>query len=320
MAKFLVRRLLQMIPLLLGISIIVFFLTAMMPGDAVDAKVNPNMTQEQILHLKEMYGLTDPIPVRYVKWLVNAVQLDFGDSLTYLKPVTSVINDYMWNSFILSLIAFILQLVIAIPIGIVSATRQYSAVDTAGTVFALLGISLPSFFLGLLFQKIFAIDLQWLPLSGMSTAGANYTGFAHYWDVFLHLLMPILVLSLVSAGAMMRYVRTAMLEVIHQDYIRTARAKGLSEKVVIYKHALRNAMIPVITYIGFSLPTLFSGAMITEKVFGFPGIGKVAYDAIIKRDYPLYIGFTMFVAVLTLLGNLLADILYAAADPRIKME
>ncbi|MHB8066175.1 MAG: ABC transporter permease, partial [Ruminiclostridium sp.] len=209
---------------------------------------------------------------------------------------------------------------IAIPIAILSATRQYSKTDMFFTVLALIGISLPSFFMGYVLIKIFAVDLKILPLAGLNTPGSNYIGLEFFLDRFRHMILPSFVLAFIGIGSMMRYTRTAVLEIIKQDYIRTARAKGLSEKVVIYKHALRNALIPIVTLIGLSLPGLFSGAIITESIFGIPGIGKIALDAVTKRDYPLLMGFSMFVAALTLLGNLLSDIMYAVVDPRVKLK
>lgn len=320
MWKYIVRRLLQMIPILLGISIVIFLVINMVPGNFIEAKANPKMTREQIEHLKDLLGINDPIHIKYWKWIKGAVVGDFGDSFIYLKPVSQVINTFVWNSFILAFSAFILELLIAIPIGIISATKQYSKTDMFFTVFALIGISVPSFFIGLILKKIFAIDLKILPLANMTTPGSNYTGLRYIWDVVLHLIMPCIVLAFSGVGSLMRYTRTAVLEVIKQDYIRTARSKGLSERTVIYKHALRNALIPIVTIIGLSLPGLFSGAIITESIFAIPGIGKIALDAVNKRDYPLMMGFSMFVAVLTLLGNLLSDILYAFVDPRVKLK
>lgn len=310
-----------MIPIIIGVSIIIFFIISLVPGNFIDAKASTmHMSREQIAHLKDLYGINDPIHIRYFKWISGAIHGDFGDSFAHQMPVSTVIGTYVWNSFSIALIAFILQLIIAIPIGIISATKQYSKTDMFFTVFALMGISLPSFFIGYVLIKIFSVNLKILPLAGLSTPGANYTGIALLLDKFSHMILPCIVLALLGIGSMMRYTRTAVLEIVKQDYIRTARAKGLSEKVVIYKHALRNALIPIVTLIGLSLPTLFSGAIITESVFGLPGIGKIALDSVIKRDYPLLMGFSMFVAVLTLLGNLLSDFLYAAVDPRVKLK
>ena len=310
-----------MIPIIIGVSIIIFFIISLVPGNFIDAKASTmHMSKEQIAHLKDLYGINDPIHIRYFKWISGAIRGDFGDSFAHQMPVSTVIGTYVWNSFWIALVAFILQLIIAIPIGIISATKQYSKTDMFFTVFALMGISLPSFFIGYVLIKVFSVNLKILPLAGLSTPGANYTGMALILDKFSHMILPCIVLALLGIGSMMRYTRTAVLEIIKQDYIRTARAKGLSEKVVIYKHALRNALIPIVTLIGLSLPTLFSGAIITESVFGLPGIGKIALDSVIKRDYPLLMGFSMFVAVLTLLGNLLSDFLYAAVDPRVKLK
>ena len=204
--------------------------------------------------------------------------------------------------------------------GVISATKQYSIFDNTFSVVAFAGISLPSFFLAMILRHIFSVKLGVLPLDGMVTAGANNTGGAYVVDVLLHMILPVVTLTVIQLGGTMRYVRTSMLEVINQDYIRTARAKGLPEKVVIYKHALKNAMIPIVTYVGGAIPGLFAGAMITETVFAWPGIGKVFLDSIGKRDYLFMMGFTMFLAVLTMLGNLLSDLLYGAVDPRIRLK
>ncbi len=321
MWNYIARRLLQMIPIIIGVSIIIFLIITLVPGNFIDAKAQgSHMTRQQIDHLKELYGINDPIHIKYFKWIKGAVKFDFGDSFSHQMPVSKVISTYVWNSFTITLIAFILELLLAIPIGILCATKQYSKIDYLFTVIALIGISLPSFFLGLLLIKVFAVDLKILPLAGLDTPGSNYTGMAFVFDRVKHILLPSCVLAFISMGSMMRYTRTAVLEIIRQDYIRTARAKGLSEKVVIYKHALRNALIPIVTLIGLALPTLFAGAIITESIFGIPGIGKIALDAVSKRDYPLLMGFSMFVAVLTLIGNLLSDILYAVVDPRVKLK
>jgi len=309
-----------MIPILLGLSIIIFGLFALAPGDFIDANLSKNLSAEKIAELRALYGFDQPLHIRYFRWAGDALRGNLGDSLQFSKPVTSVINDYVWNSFILSAFSYLLSIILAVPIGIISATKQYSKFDMGATVVALIGISMPAFFLGLLMIKIFAIDLHILPVSGMRTAGLNVTGFAAMADVSKHLILPTLVLAFSGVGSLMRYTRTSMLEVIKQDYIRTARAKGLSEKTVIYRHALRNALIPIVTILGLMLPGLFGGAMITEQIFAFPGIGKIALGALSKRDYPLMMGFNMFMAVLVLLGNLLSDILYAAVDPRVRLK
>lgn len=322
MWKYVVRRLLQMIPIIIGISIIIYLIVHIVPGSFLEAQAHSShMSAAQLKHLEDLYGINDPLYIGYFKWMKSIVlHFDFGDSFIYKKPVTWVLFTYVRNSVKLALPAFILEILVAIPLGIVSSTRQYSKTDMILTFCAMLGFSFPSFFLGLLLMKVFAVDLNILPLSGLVTPGTNFTGFAAFMDQASHLLLPVIVLAVISIGSLMRYTRMSMLEVIHQDYIRTARSKGLSERAVVYKHALRNALIPIVTLIGLSLPGLFSGAIITESIFSIPGIGYVSYKAITQRDYPLMMGFCMFVAVLTLLGNLISDILYSLVDPRVKLK
>ena len=320
MLQYTVKRLLKMIPTLLIISLLLFKVIDLAPGNFLDTKVNPNMTVEKLEQLKEVYGFDKPFGERYVNWLKKAVKGDFDESLKLRQPVSEIIKDYAWNSFVLAGTAFLLSILIAIPLGIVCATKQYSFADKATTILTFVSISLPSFLLGLMLINAFSLKIKLFPIGGMTTAGSSLTGAAHYKDVLIHMVLPVVSLTILQAGSLIRYVRTAMLEVINQDYIRTARAKGLKEKVVIYKHALRNGLIPVITYIGMSLPGLFAGALITETIFVWPGIGRIGYEAILNRDYTLLMGFNMFMAVLTLMGNLLSDILYAVVDPRIKLK
>ena len=320
MLQYTVKRVLKMIPTLLIISLLLFKVIDLAPGNFLDTKVNPNMTVEKLEQLKEVYGFDKPFGERYVNWLKKAVKGDFDESLKLRQPVSEIIKDYAWNSFVLAGTAFLLSILIAIPLGIVCATKQYSLADKATTILTFVSISLPSFLLGLMLINAFSLKIKLFPIGGMTTAGSSLTGAAHYKDVLIHMVLPVVSLTILQAGSLIRYVRTAMLEVINQDYIRTARAKGLKEKVVIYKHALRNGLIPVITYIGMSLPGLFAGALITETIFVWPGIGRIGYEAILNRDYTLLMGFNMFMAVLTLMGNLLSDILYAVVDPRIKLK
>ena len=320
MLQYTVKRVLKMIPTLLIISLLLFKVIDLAPGNFLDTKVNPNMTVEKLEQLEAVYGFDKPFGERYVNWLKKAVKGDFDESLKLRQPVSEIIKDYAWNSFVLAGTAFLLSILIAIPLGIVCATKQYSFADKATTILTFVSISLPSFLLGLMLINAFSLKIKLFPIGGMTTAGSNLTGAAYYKDVLIHMVLPVVSLTILQAGSLIRYVRTAMLEVINQDYIRTARAKGLKEKVVIYKHALRNGLIPVITYIGMSLPGLFAGALITETIFVWPGIGRIGYEAILNRDYTLLMGFNMFMAVLTLMGNLLSDILYAVVDPRIKLK
>ena len=320
MKQYIIRRLLQMIPTLIGISIIIFAISAMVPGDYITARANPNMSIEKQEQLRAIYGLDKPDYQRYFIWAGNMLKGNFGDSMQHKQPVTTVINTYVWNSFIMGIFALFFSWFIAMITGIFSAKFQYSFFDKVVTLLVFICMSLPSFFIGLLLIKFLALDLKLFPVGGMSTSGLNATGWTYFTDVLKHSFLPIMVLTMLSTGSLTRYFRTSMLEVIRQDYIRTARAKGLKERTVIFKHAFRNAMIPAITLLGFELPGLFGGAMILEQIFAWPGIGHIYLNSISMRDYPFMLGFTIFLAMLTLLGNLLADVLYGIADPRIRLK
>ena len=255
----------------------------------------------------------------YFTWLSSMLKGDLGYSFLYKEPVEVVISKNMWISFFISLVALILQFAIAIPLGIVSATRQYSMVDYSVTIITMIGISLPSFFFAGLLVTVFSSWLGWFPPNGLVTGGASAVGIARALDMLHHLVLPMVVLVVLSIGGLMRYTRTNMLEVLNSDYIRTARAKGLSEKKVIYVHAFRNTMIPLMTMIAGILPSLFGGAMITEEVFAINGIGRLAYKALQQGDVPFIMGYNMFLAILTVIGTLLSDIMYAVVDPRVKL-
>jgi len=318
MKAYIIRRLLLMIPTLLGASLIIFVIFQLTPGDFVDTNVK--LTPERAAELKTLYGLDKPVWEQYLIWLGNVLKGDFGFSFQYHEPVSSVLQKYIWNSFFIAVITLIISWSIAIIIGVVSATRQYSFFDGLVSLGVFAAMSFPSFFLGLLFVKWFGADLQWFPAGGMTNTGSQASGTAYLLEVLHHMVLPVTVLTMLSVGSLTRYFRTNMLEVIRQDFVRTARAKGLKEKVVIYKHALRNALLPAITLLGFEFPGLFAGAIITEKIFNWPGVGHVYLEAISIRDYPILMGFTMFLALLTVIGNLLADVLYSFADPRIRLK
>lgn len=321
MGKYIARRILQQIPILLGVSILLFSIFKLAPGNPLASFYSdPNMTVEQIAALEKAYGLDKSAPEQYFDYLGNMLKGNFGHSIQLKQPVSKLIGERMWPTFYIAFVSLIFSIIIAVPIGVISATKQYSIFDYAGTIFALMGISIPVFFFALLLIKWFAIDLRWFPISGLKTAGANYPFPKNILDMLKHSVLPLAMLSLTGAGSLMRYTRSSMLEVIRQDYIRTARAKGLKEKVVIYKHALRNALIPVVTLLGMSLPGLFSGALMTEILFVLPGMGKLQHQAVLQRDYPLMMGLNMFLAIFTLVGNLLADISYASIDPRIRLD
>lgn len=318
MKKYILRRFLQMIPTLIGVSIIVFFLFALLPGDYIDS--NPKLTPERAHELKVMYGLDKPIIQRYFIWVKDVFTGNFGFSLKYQEPVTSLLNKFIWNSFMIAIVTLLLTWSIALLIGVFSALKQHSWFDRLVTLGVFAAMSFPSFFLGLLMIKVFAVDLKLLPIGGMIDTGSNSTGFAHLMEVARHMVLPVTILTLLSIGSLTRYFRTSMLDVIRLDFIRTARAKGLKEKAVIFKHALKNAILPAITLLGFELPGLFSGAIITEQIFNWPGVGRVQLEALSFRDYPVLMAFTMLLSFLTVVGNFLADILYAAADPRIRLK
>lgn len=287
-----------------------------------------SITQEQIDAFKALYGIGDNsfkgIVGGYFKWLGNLCQGDLGRSFKYEKPVTQVIGENMWISFAIAVVATILQFLIAIPLGVSSATHQYSAQDYIVTIFTMIGISLPTYFFAAIVIKIFAVELGWLPANGLIYASKDYAmTFAgqlqKFGDIVKHLILPIFVSVILSIGGLMRYTRTNTLEVLNADYIRTARAKGLSEKKVIYTHAFRNTMIPIATLLAGILPSLFGGMMITEQVFGIDGIGRLAYQALREGDIPFVMGYNMFLAVLTIIGTLFSDIMYSIVDPRVKL-
>ena len=330
MLKYIAKRLLYAILILLGVSMIIYFLIRLMPVDFIQSKIDAmnqggaTVPQETVQAMYEMYGLGDNslwgILKGYFSWLVALAQFDLGTSFVHGIPVARVIVEHMGVSFAVSLIATVFEFMIAIPLGITAATHQYSFRDYVVTVLVMIGISLPSFFFGNMLKDFFALKLGWLPASGMVDATVSYTGIALLLDYAKHLFIPILTIVILSIGARMRMTRTNMLEVMNSDYIRTARAKGLKESVVINKHAFRNTLIPLVTSLAGLLPSLFSGAIITEQVFNLPGIGNIALDAMNRGDIPFIMGYNMFLALLSVLGVLLADLMYAVVDPRVKLE
>jgi peptide/nickel transport system permease protein len=314
MFQYIIRRILIAIPVLFGVTIFNFFIINLAPGNPVDMYVSPDATAEDIEIKKEALGLNDPIHIQYLHWLENLFKGDFGFSYSSYEPVTNMIFERIGPTLILMGASLIIAYLIAIPIGIISATKQYSWVDYLTTTFSFLGVSIPHFFMGLGGIYIFAIIFQILPTGGMNTLGGN-SGFI---DTVLHILMPAIVLGTGIAGSMVRYVRSSMLEVLGQDYLRTARAKGLGEFIVTNKHALRNALIPIITIIGMDIPLLIGGAVVTEQIFQWPGLGQLTIQSIGSRDYSVLMAINLMAAFAVLFSNLLTDILYSVADPRIK--
>ena len=307
-----------MIALLLAISIIIFVLFAIMPGDFYSS--NMRLSPERLAQLRAAAGLDKPIWQRYLIWLGNTLHGNLGYSMQYNEPVTHVMNTYMWNSFLVAVITLVLSWTLAVIIGVYSATHQYSLFDRIVTVLVFVSLSFPSFFIGLMMIKIFAVDLKILPTGGMFNTGSESTGFARILEVAHHLIMPVGILTFLSTGSLTRYFRSGMIDVLRADFIRTARARGIKEHAIVFRHALRNALLPMITMLAFELPGLFSGAIITEQVFNWPGIGHVQLDSVTARDYQLMLTITLFLAALTILGNFLADIGYKLADPRIRLS
>lgn len=316
MKSYLIRRLLIAIPVLLGITFISFFVIHMVPGSPVDLMVGPDMTEEARQALEHSMGLDAPIYQQYLTWLGNLLRGELGYSYSSYRPVVDVIAERLPATLLLMGTALAVGLLIAVPLGILSALKQHSIWDYLATFLAFFGVSVPNFFLGLGLIYIFSVKLGLLPSSGMFTLGTA-GGFA---DVARHIVLPCIVLSVNIAGRFIRYVRSAMLEVLGQDYLRTATAKGVRYWRKILIHALRNALLPLITLIGLELPTLLSGAVVTEQIFVWPGIGRLTMDSILTRDFPVLMGLNLMSAVVVLLASLITDIVYAVADPRIKYQ
>ncbi len=329
MTKFIVKRLLYSAVILIVVMFIVYALMYMMPNNYIEQQARllatrPGATksfQEWLSDLNQQYGMDKNIFSGYFTWLKSAVTGNFGDSWKWTKPVVQEFNDTVWISFILSSVAFILQLLIAIPLGVLAARKQYQVADYTATVVSMICISLPTFFLACLLKLVFATKLGWFDFTGMTSRDyPKLSEFGKILDVGKHMVLPAITLTIISIGGLMRYTRTNMLEVLNSDYIRTARAKGVPEKKVISKHAFRNTLIPLITSLGGSLPSLFGGALVTETLFGIQGIGFASYYSMVEADIPFTMFYLAFISILTLLGNLLADILYAVVDPRVRVN
>lgn len=323
MARFLTRRVIQMIPLLLGISILAFLIIRLAPGDPTVVYIDPNKpppSAEDLARLRSDLGLDDPVPVQYLRWLGNAVQGDLGFSLSGRRPVTAEIGERLPNTLLLGGVSLLVTVILSIPIGILSAVYRYTLLDYAITLLSFIGLSVPGFVVALFLIQFFAVELRWLPSTGMRNVREEYTGLRAAQDVAQHLILPAVALSAASIARWARYQRSSLLDVLNQDYIRTARAKGARERRVLWLHALRNALLPMITLGGLSIPQLVSGAFIIEFVFGWPGMGRLAVNAALKRDYPVIMGVTMISAIFIVVGNFLADVAYHWADPRIRYE
>lgn len=328
MRKYIVKRILLSFVILFFVALIIYTLMRCLPTSYIEQvareksmRPGSKSFEEWMEQLMAMYNMDKGIIPGYFAWIGTMFRGEFGESWRWTVPVVEKFQDTVWVSFAMGAISLVLQVIIAIPLGIIAATKQYSKTDYTISVVALAGISLPTFFFASLMKLVFSVHLGWFDLYGL--VGRNYE-YLDAWGQFLdkaeHLVMPITTLVVISIGSLMRYTRTNMLEVLNADYIRTARAKGLSEKTVIYKHAFRNTMIPMVTILGGSLPGLFSGALITETLYGIPGIGYTSYHSMTGGDIPFSMFYLTFMAVLTLLGNLITDILYAVVDPRVRVS
>ena len=329
MAKYTVKRLLYSALILFFVMFLIYVLMYNMPMGFIETKARelasrPGASKsysEWLADLNAQYGMDKGIVQGYFTWLKSAVRGEWGESWSWTVPVTQKFHDTVWYSFALGLVSFILEILIAIPLGIAAARKQYSFTDYFTTVVSMICISMPTFFLATILKYVFSVKLGWFELTGMQ--GRNYqylSDFGKFLDVAKHFVLPAITITIISIGGLMRYTRTNMLEVLNADYIRTARAKGVPEKAVINKHAFRNTLIPLITTLGGSLPSLFSGALITETLFGIRGIGYASYYSMTQADIPFTMFYLAFISILTLLGNLISDLLYAVVDLRVRLS
>ncbi len=325
MGWYISKRLLQAIPLLLGIATITFFIVHLAPGDPMDffleQRHRQNIDPEVIELLRQKYGLDQPIHIQYVKWLGNLIQGDLGESFTHRRPVSDLLAEAIPYTLQLTILAILFDALIGIALGIISAVKQYSILDKTITLGSLILYSIPGFWLALMLVLVFSVNLGWLPTSQTRSFDYEFLSwFGKLKDLAWHLVLPVFILGIASAAGTARYMRSRLLEVLNEEYILAARARGLRERTVILKHALRNALIPIITIYGLSLPFLLGGAVIIETIFAWPGMGQLAVSAILTRDYPVILATSMIAAVLTVIGSLIADVTYALADPRVSYD
>jgi peptide/nickel transport system permease protein len=315
MSRFVVRRLLGAIPLLLGVAVLSFLFMQLAPGgpDTLYAR-SGRMSEEQLAAIRHNLGLDRPVYIQLLKWLGNLLQGDLGMSYTQYRPVRDVIWEVFPNTVYLMTAGLSISLVVALVTGVIAATRPYGLFDNATAFLSYFGLAMPVFWFGLMLQILFAVKLGWLPSANMRSANAG--GFL---DIIKHLILPASTIAIGSVASWSRYVRASTLETLGQDYVRTARAKGLRERVVLWRHVLRNALIPFVTVVGIDVPLYLTGAVLTETVFSWPGMGRLFYDSLTKRDYPVLMGALLLGAVLIIIGNLIADVLYGLLDPRIKV-
>ena len=321
MYRFLARRLLQSVVVLAGLSVLMFTLLVLTPGDPVEllASSLPDVQPEDVARLRKYYGLDDPLFVRYVKWVRSLATGDLGYSRTYGQPVATLIKQRLGNTLQLLSAAFVIAFTVGVTIGIFSALHQYSLGDYVATLFSFLWLAIPVFWFGIVSILIFSVWIRVLPAGGIMTPGVE-PGMPFVIDRLRHLVLPTLVLATTGTASWVRYSRSSMLEVVRQDFVRTARAKGLPEPVVTRRHALRNALIPIITLVALAIPNILDGAVITETIFSWPGMGLLLFQAVLGHDYPVAMAVLLFLALATVTANLMADVAYALVDPRIRYE
>jgi peptide/nickel transport system permease protein len=323
MSRYLVRRLIQMVPLLIGISMLTFLMLQMTPGGPLAATESPGasgrITAEDLERMRNRYGLNDPIYIQYLNWAKDLFRGDWGVSFNTGRPVFDMIMERVPTTLLLTGIAFIVTVIVAIPVGLVAAVKQYTRLDFISTGIAFIGISVPSFWLSLMLLYVFSFKLGWLPSVGLEDLRSDHQGFRAFVDRVQHLLMPVAVLAMASAASLTRYLRASMLDVLSEDYIRTARAKGLSERVTVGVHAFKNGAITIVTVLALEIPDLFIGAVIVESIFAISGMGRLFVDSANLRDYPVLMGILMMASALVITCNLIADLVYRWLDPRIRL-
>jgi peptide/nickel transport system permease protein len=317
MKTYLLRRLLELLPLLLGLTLIVFVVMQRIPGGPLAAyKGNPRIREEDLARLERQLGLDQPVPVQYLRWLTGFVRGDWGYSYVTQQRVLPMVAERLTKTLLLMGLSLLVTLLLAVPLGIASATRQYSLFDYAVTTAAFIGYAVPSFWLGLILILVFSLQLRWFPAGGMETLGAPFS----LQDRLRHLVLPIFTVAFASTGFYTRYVRSAMLEVKSQDYIRTAQAKGLAGRVILYKHAFKNAALPLVTVIALHAPQLFTGAVVIETIFSWPGLGRLYWESATRFDYPVLMAIVAVSALVVVVANLAADLAYGLLDPRVRYD
>ncbi|MDD5424318.1 MAG: ABC transporter permease [Candidatus Omnitrophica bacterium] len=323
MVNYILKRLMGMVPVLIGITLITFFVIHLSPGKPtrLQAEMSPKISLEAREKLDKLYGLDKPVHIQYWEWVKRLMRLDLGKSFVDERPVSEKIGERIPITITINVLSLALIFLAAVPIGITSAVREGSAYDRISTVFVFIGFAMPTFWLALLLMSLFGVQLGWLPISGIKSIDfEDYNLVEKIFDLIRHLALPVFVSAFAGLAGISRYMRTSMLEILNKDFVRTARAKGLPERDVIYKHALRNALLPIVTIIGLSVPGLIGGSVIFESIYAIPGMGKLFYDSVMARDYPVIMGVLFIGAVLTLIGNLIADVMYAYVDPRIRVS